>query len=110
MQQIQDFMPMTSLVVHQFSRICLVHTGLYQQIQELYISNGEFEVWSTSSGSRVLWIIVQVTIWRTLILSSRGSLEIEDFYATREIRLKVEIVKYVIRILGPQYIRISFLI
>ncbi len=45
--------------------------------------------------------IVQVTIWRTLILLSRGSLEIEDFYATREIRLKVKIVKYVIRILGP---------
>ena len=37
-------------------------------------------------------------------------MEIEDFYATREIRLKVEIVKYVIRILGPQYIRISFLV
>ncbi len=57
----------------------------------------------------MLWIIV-VTIWRTLILSSRGYLEIEDFYATREIRIKVEIVKYVIRILGPQYIRISYLI
>ena len=37
-------------------------------------------------------------------------MEIEDFYATREIRFKVEIVKYVIRILGSQYIRISFLI
>ena len=75
-----------------------------------FVPNGEFEVWSTSSGSRVLWIIVQVTIWRTLILSSWGCLEVEDFYATREIRLKMEIVKYVIQILGPQYIRISYLI
>ncbi len=75
-----------------------------------FIPNGEFEVWSTSSVSRVLWILVQVTIWPTLILSSRGCLEIEDFYATREIRLKVEIVKYVIRIFDPRYIWISFVI
>ena len=94
--------------VHQFR----VSAGFHNVIpaDSGFVPNGEFEVWSTSSGSRVLWIIVQVTIWRTLILSSRGSLEIEDFYATREIRPKVEIVKYVIRISGPQYIRISYLI
>jgi len=35
---------------------------------------------------------------------------IDVFMLQEEIRLKVEIVKYVIRILGPQYIRISFLV
>ena len=35
---------------------------------------------------------------------------IDVFMLQEEIRLKVEIVKYVIRILGPQYIRISYLI
>ncbi len=94
--------------VHQFRVSAGFHNVIPANLG--FVPNGEFEVWSTSSGLRVLWIIVQVTIWRTLILSSRGSLEIEDFYATREIRLKVEIVKYVIRILGPQYIRISYLI
>ena len=35
---------------------------------------------------------------------------IDVFMLQEEIRLKVEIVKYVIQILGPQYIRISFLV
>ena len=39
----------------------------------------------------------------------RYFLVIDVFMLQKEIRLKVEIVKYVIRILGPQYIRISYL-
>ncbi len=35
---------------------------------------------------------------------------IDVFMLQEEIRLKVEIVKYVIQILGPQYIRISFIV
>ncbi len=64
--------------VHQFH----VSTGFHNVIpvDSGFVSNDEFEVWSNFSGSRVLWIIVQVTIWRTWILSSRVYLEIEDFY------------------------------
>ena len=104
-----NFVLCTSFYTHRVFRVS-ARVPQIIPVDSGFVSNGEFEVWSTSSGSRVLWIIVQVTIWRTLILSSWGCLEIEDFYATREIRFKVEIVKYVIRILGSQYIRISFLI
>jgi hypothetical protein len=63
--------------VHQFRVSAGFHNVI--PVDSGFVPNGEFEVWSTSSGLRVLWIIVEVTILEHIDFSSRGSLEIEVF-------------------------------